>query len=102
MEKLDVQTEIGEGKDTEVTVLFDGPARKIIQITLRRQAILKAHKSDVAITVQCVAGSGKFIEVEGDIMELTPGALITVEPNVVHEVRAMPNVSIVVTKFTGT
>jgi len=101
MEKLDLQKEIGEGKDTQVKVLFDGPRRKIIQITLRGGAILKAHKADEPITVQCVAGSGQFVEVDGDKMELTAGVLITVEPQVVHEVRALPQVSILVTKFTG-
>ena len=102
MEKLDVRTEIGEGKDTEVRALFDGPRRKIIQITLRRDSILKAHKASEPITVQCVAGKGEFVEVAAEkSCELTPGVLITVDPEVVHEVRAKPDISILVTKFTG-
>ena len=100
MEKLNLQIEIGEGKDIESNLLFDGARRKIIQITLRRSAILKAHRAVEPITVQCVAGAGDFLNVsENEIYKLSPGALLTVEPQVVHEVRALPEVSILLTKF---
>ncbi|MGI8470036.1 MAG: hypothetical protein ACR2N3_16475 [Pyrinomonadaceae bacterium] len=100
MEKLNLQIEIGEGKDTEVNLLFDGVRRKIMQITLRRNAVLKAHKAAEPITVQCVAGAGDFLDVsKNEIYKLSPGVLITVEPEVVHEVRALPEVSILLTKF---
>ena len=100
MKKLNLQTEIGQGKDTEVNLLFDGARRKIMQITLRRNAILKAHQAAEPITVQCVAGAGDFLDVRrNEIYKLTAGVLITVEPEVVHEVRALPEDSILLTKF---
>ena len=100
MEKLNLQTEIGQGKDTEVSLLFDGARRKIMQITLRQNAILKAHQAAEPITIQCVKGAGDLIDVsKNEIYKLSPGVLITVEPEVVHEVRAMPEVSILLTKF---
>ena len=100
MEKLNLQTEIGAGKDVESHVLFDGTQRKIMQITLRRNAIMKAHKAAEPITIQCVAGAGELLDVNSnEIHELLPGVLITVEPEVFHEVKALPEVSILLSKF---
>ncbi len=100
MEKLNLIIEIGEGKDIESHLLFDGSRRKIMQITLRRKAIMKAHQAPEPITIQCVAGAGNLLNVSrNEIYKLLPGVLITVEPEVVHEVRALPEVSILLTKF---
>ena len=100
MEKLNLQTKIGQGKDTEVNLLFDGTRRKIMQITLRRNAVLKAHRVAEPITVQCVAGAGEILDVsKNEIYKLSPGVLITVESEVVHEVRALPEVSILLIRF---
>ena len=100
MEKLNLQTEIGEGKEIESHLLFDGARRKIMQITLRRNAVLKAHKAAEPITIQCVAGTGELVDIiKNEIYKLAQGVLITVEPEVVHEVRALPEVSILLTKF---
>ncbi len=100
MEKLNLQTEIGQGKDIESNLLFDGARRKIMQITLRQNAVMKAHKAAEPITIQCVAGTGELIDLfKNEIYKLSQGILITVEPEVVHEVRALPEVSILLTKF---
>ena len=100
MEKLNLQTEIGQGKDIESRLLFDGARRKIIQITLRQYAVLKAHQAAEPITIQCVAGEGDLLNVTNkEIYKLSPGVLTTVEAEVVHEVRALPEVSILLTKF---
>ena len=100
MQKLNLQTKIGDGKDKEVTPLFDGERRKIVQITLRNKAVLDAHKAAEPITIQCVAGKGLLIVGEEKAeVELKEGVLVTIEPNVVHEIRAMSKVSILLTKF---
>ncbi|HLM59674.1 MAG TPA: hypothetical protein VK308_02610 [Pyrinomonadaceae bacterium] len=100
MKKLNLQTEIEAGKDIESRVLFDGAQRKIMQITLRRNAIMKAHKAAEPITIQCVAGAGELLGVSStETHELFPGVLITVEPEVVHEVRALPELSLLLSKF---
>ena len=100
MEKLNLQTEVGEGKDIESNLLFDGARSKIMQITLRRNAILKAHRAAEPITIQCVAGGGDFLDVSAnEIYKLTANVLLTVEAKVVHEVRALPEVSILLTNF---
>lgn len=100
MEKLNLRTEIGEGKDKEVNLLFDGTRRKIMQITLRQNAVLPAHLSAEPITIQCVAGTGSLVEIESEkSFDLSPGVLLTVEAEVVHEVKSSPEVSILLTKF---
>ena len=100
MQELNLQTKIGDGKDKEVTPLFDGERRKIVQITLRNKAVLDAHKAAEPITIQCIAGEGKLIVgQEKEEVDLQKGVLVTIEPNVVHEIRATPKVSILLTKF---
>ena len=100
MQKLNLQTKIGDGKDKEVTPLFDGERRKIVQITLRNKAVLDAHKAAEPITIQCVAGKGLLIVgEEKEEVELKEGMLVTIEPNVVHEIRALSKVSVLLTKF---
>ncbi len=100
MEKLNLQTKIGQGKDIESHLLFDGAQRKIMQITLRQNAIMKAHKAAEPITIQCVMGTGELLDVsENEVHKLSPGVLITVEPEIVHEVRGLPEVSILLSKF---
>ena len=100
MDKLDLTSEIGEGKDIEVRPVFDGARRKIVQIILRQEAVLKAHQAAEPITVQCIAGAGEFAELDTkQTCRLEPGTLITLDPGVVHEVRALPEVSILLTRF---
>lgn len=71
-----------------------------MQITLRQNATMKAHQAIEPITIQCVAGTGELLDVSAnEVYELSPGVLITVEPEVVHEVRGLPEVSILLIKF---
>ena len=102
MKLLPLRTSVGAGKDKVVEQLFEGPGRKLVQITLRNNGILETHKAAVPITIQCVAGSG--ILSVGDTpepVELKPGVLATIEANVLHEIKANPDVSILLTQFTG-
>jgi quercetin dioxygenase-like cupin family protein len=100
MTLVPLQTTIGEGKDKHVDLLFTGPRRKLIQITLRNGARLERHTAPVPITIQCVAGSGTFLASDAaEPILLTPGVLLTLGPDVPHEVTANPTVSILLTQF---
>ena len=99
MQILPLQTTIGTGKDKQIEVLFSGPQRKLVQITLRENAVLAAHKAAVPITIQCIAGSGTLTVETADKVMLQSGVLVTIEPNVIHEITAQPAVSILLTQF---
>lgn len=99
---LNIQTEIGEGKDKEATVLFEGERRKIAQLTLRNGMSLKSHSAEEPITVQCVSGEGELIIGEGENSEsikLHPGVFVTIEANVLHDVISQPSISILLIRF---
>ena len=102
MKQVALKTAIGDGKDQQVDLLFDGPRRRLMQITLRNRALLARHSVPVPITIQCVAGSGTLTAGEDrQSIVLSPGTLVTIEPNVVHEIQASPAVSILLTRFAG-
>lgn len=102
MKVLSLRTSIGPGKAKEVEQLFAGPGRTLLQITLRNNAVLEAHKASVPITIQCIAGSGILqVDQTAEPIELKPGVLVSIEANVLHEIKAGPDVSILLTQFTG-
>ena len=101
MQVLTLRTTIGDGRDKQIEQIFAGPRRKLVQITLRNNAVLGAHKAAVPITIQCVAGRGTLTTGEArQTVELTPGVLVTLEPNLEHAIEAQPEVSILLTQFT--
>jgi quercetin dioxygenase-like cupin family protein len=100
--QLPLQTSIGAGKDRQVEPLFESVRRKLIQITLRNGATLARHSAPVPITIQAIAGSGTlYIGELREEVALLPGALVTIEPGIVHEIEAQPAVSILLTMFPG-
>lgn len=102
MKRIPLQTTIPEGKDRQVDLLFEGPRRKLIQITLRNGAVLAKHTAPVPITIQGLAGKGTlFVGDEREAVALEPGVLVTLEPSVPHEILASPAVSFLLTQFTG-
>lgn len=100
MTSLPLKTFIEPGQDKQVDLLFNGPRRRIVQITLRNGGKLERHTAAVPITIQCVTGSGTLTAGEKQV-PLSMGVLVTLEPNVPHEITAGPAVSILLTQFTG-
>ena len=99
---LNIKNEISDGKDKEVTMLFEGERRKIAQLTLRNEMRLESHSVEEPFILQCIAGKGELIIGEGETaesIELLPGTYITVEANVLHDVVSQPAVSILLIKF---
>jgi quercetin dioxygenase-like cupin family protein len=90
-----------ENGDRELTELFNGPRRRIVEVRLRNGAVLSKHHAAEPITVLCLSGSGKFTagpELE-DSQPMRAGTFITLEGGVEHEVTADPDLHIVVSKF---
>jgi quercetin dioxygenase-like cupin family protein len=107
MKKIELikNLELGEisrsGKSKEVKEIFKGTRRHLIEVTLRSNEILAKHKASEPITVLCLAGSGTFragSDLE-DEEKLEAGTLLTLEAGVEHEVRAEPELRLLITKF---
>lgn len=82
------------------TICRKSPCTEPSRRTARDSSIAVAHKASSPITIQCVGGGGTLrIGDAGEPVELTPGTLVTLEPNTVHEVIGRPAVSILVSHF---
>ena len=91
---------IEEGKELDKNILFEGPKRKIAQVTMRDGKSLGTHKVDMPFLVYCTAGTGELIlGKEKKSIELSAGKMITVEGDVPHDVIAKPELSIIVIRF---
>ena len=99
---LNFETEIGDGKDKEVKMLFKGERRKIVLLTLRNDMQLDQHSVKEPFILQCIAGKGELIIDDGETaesIELLPGTLVTVEANVLHDVVSQPAISILLIRL---
>lgn len=87
--------------DKLVKIVFTGERRQLLEIRLRNGAVLTKHKAAEPITVLCLDGSGTFYagaELE-ESQAMNTGTLVTLAPGVEHELRAEPEVRVLVTKF---
>jgi quercetin dioxygenase-like cupin family protein len=88
-------------KSKDVKEIFIGDRRRMVEVILRDSEKLAKHKAAEPITVLCLSGGGRFYagaELEESYV-LRPGTLLTLEPNIEHEVLAEPAIHILVTKF---
>ncbi len=101
LKKLELGTISKSKKNKEVTKIFDGERRQIIEVILRNGGILSKHKAQEPITVFCLAGNGKFFAGENleEEIELSAGVLLTLDGGIEHEAAALPELKILVTKF---
>ncbi len=99
---IDVKSEIADGKEKEVNMLFAGERRKIAQLTLRNGKHLESHSVEEPILIQCIAGNGEVLiqnEAAEETIKLLPGKIITIEGGVMHDVIAKPEISILLLRF---
>ena len=101
LETFKLGTIAGGEKNKEVNKIFEGSRRQILSITLRAGEVLAKHKAQEPITVFCLAGSGTFRAGKNleESQKLDAGTLITLEPEIEHEVTAEPEIHILVSKF---
>ena len=88
-------------EDKKLTELYNGPFRRIVEVRLNNSAVLSRHNAAEPITVFCISGTGTFFAGEElhESIAMQTGTLITLEPGVVHEVRAEPALHLIVSKF---
>lgn len=101
IENFDLTEKIESGKT--VREVFKGEGRRLIEVKLGNNSVLSKHLAVEPITVLCLAGKGKFRAGENleDELQLKAGTLLTLAPNIEHEVIAEPDIHLLVTKFTG-
>ncbi len=88
-------------KPKEAKEIFSGARRRLLEITLRDNAVLAKHRSVEPITILCLAGHGTLRaghDLE-DEAKLEAGTLLTLAAAVEHEVVAEPELRLLVTKF---
>ena len=97
--------EIGEQttftKDKEVSEIYNGVRRRMIEVKLRENAVLTKHQTPEPISVLCLSGKGTFTAGANleDSLDLSAGVLLTLEGGIPHEVAAEPEIHLLITKF---
>lgn len=101
IEKFNFGGKVISEKDLEVREIYNGIRRRMVDVKMRDNAILRKHKVNEPITVFCLAGKGFFAAGEDleDRRNLQAGDLITLESGIFHEVVAEPEIHLLVTKF---
>lgn len=82
----------------DVKTLLADERRKLVLITLRRGAVLAAHKALHPITIHAVEGEGE-LRVGEERIPLTRGVVVPLDAEVMHEVEARPDLAVLVTMF---
>ncbi len=102
IKKLSYDSEFSHSKTLEINLIFDGDRRKILEIEITNGDKLKKHRAIEPITILCLSGKGTFYAGEEleESLELAAGTLITLEPNIQHEIEAQPNIRLLLTKYT--
>lgn len=75
------------GDKPQLQVILDTPNHKDIRIILPKDQIIKEHSSKFPITVQVLSGHISFL-VGSQEFNMKSGDLITLKPNVMHELMA--------------
>ena len=98
VQRITMTTTIAEGANQSVEKLHENEWTKLVQITIRNGATLAKHAAKEPVTIQCVSGKGTLVIGEARI-DLVPGVIVPLEPNVEHAVESRPAVSVLVTRF---
>lgn len=74
-------------KKPVITVLFETDFTKEIRIVMQKGTMMKEHKTQFPIVVEVVKGNINF-GVNGNTHLLNNGSLITLNPNIPHDLKA--------------
>lgn len=97
--KFTKEIQYKEDKPT-INLMLETAFTKEIRIAFRKGQALKQHKTNFPIVVQIVEGTINF-GVEGKVHPLETGDLISLEPNILHDLFAVSNSIVRLTLLKG-
>lgn len=71
-----------------ISVLLDNDYHKEIRICFKEGQLMKAHKTSFPIVVEIFEGAIDF-GVENEVFSLKRGGLISLDPHIVHDLKAI-------------
>jgi len=86
-----------EKQDVQTKVLRNVEEGKVIALQIDRNKTLKEHSSKVPAILFCISGKAIFKEKEREV-KLKKGSYVLIEPNVLHEVKAVKKSNFVLIK----
>ncbi|PID27160.1 MAG: cupin [Candidatus Cloacimonadota bacterium] len=91
MKRFNIYDGLEYGEDrVKITPMFESEASKEIRITLKKDQVMKDHKTSFPINIEIFEGSIDF-GVEGEIFNLVKGDIISLDANVVHNLKGNEN-----------
>jgi quercetin dioxygenase-like cupin family protein len=84
-------------KTLSVKPLFEGEG-KINAIYIKAANGLKEHKSSIPALLLCVEGSVQYSTEKGEVIQLTAGDYVNIEPHVLHALHATEDAMLVLAK----
>lgn len=94
---ININRRIENGGEKEANVLYADGKTKLVNLILRKNKVLPAHKASVPVIIQCIGGVAELMLENGTgikKIDLLPGTMITLEANVQHSIVAKPSVSL--------
>jgi len=88
MKKFNIYENLEYGEEkVKITPMYDGDSSKEIRIVFKKDQIMKDHKTNFPISVQIVEGEIAF-GVGEMVYHLVKGDVVSLEANVVHNLKA--------------
>jgi len=89
MKKINIYENLVYSEEkVQVTPLLDTSSSKEIRIVFKEGQIMVDHKTGFPITVEIFEGEIDFA-VEGEVVSLKKGDIVFLEPNIMHNLKAM-------------
>lgn len=80
----------------QIKRVFQGTGARVIRLTLAAGQVMREHSTNAPLLVQVLDGHILF-RVAGDELDMPTGAIVHVDPSVVHEVEAVSDSHVLLT-----
>lgn len=84
----------------QIQRVFQGTGARVIRLTLAAGQIMREHSTNAPLLVHVLDGHVLF-RVAGDELDMPTGAIVHVDPSVMHEVEAVSDSHLLLTMTLG-